>query len=58
MSVLRFNMASKVFVLNNLIICVNSVPWVHYENYQRGSLAPIRYVARAAHQVSVTYLVG
>jgi hypothetical protein len=27
-------------------------------SYQRRSLAPIRYVARAAHQVYVTYLVG
>ena len=27
-------------------------------NYQRRSLVAIRYVAQAAHSVSVTYLVG
>ena len=58
MSVVRFNMASKVLVLNNFIGSVNSVRWVHYENIQRGSLAPVRYIARAAHQVYVTFLVG
>jgi hypothetical protein len=51
MSVLRFNMADKVFVLNNLFISMNSVRLVHYESYQRRSpeqkhfgvnLAPIR----------------
>jgi len=42
MSRLRFNMASKVSVLNNLVDSVNSVPWVQHENIQRGSLAPIR----------------
>jgi hypothetical protein len=42
MGVVRFNMASKVFVLNNFVGSVNSVRLVHYENYQRGSLAPIR----------------
>ena len=46
MSVVRFNMASKVLVLNNFIGSVNSVRWVHYENIQRGSLAPVRYVHR------------
>jgi hypothetical protein len=35
-------MAGKVFVLNNLVDSMNSVPLVHYENYQRGSLTPIR----------------
>jgi hypothetical protein len=42
MSVLQINMANKGFVLNNLIGSVNSVPLVHYENIQRGSLAPFR----------------
>jgi hypothetical protein len=42
MSVLQFNMASKVFVLNNSVNSVNSVPLVQHENIQRGSLAPIR----------------
>jgi hypothetical protein len=42
MSVVRFNMASKVFVLNNFIGSVNSVRWVHYESWSRGSLAPVR----------------
>jgi hypothetical protein len=42
MGVLRFNIASKVIVLNNLVISENSVPLVHYENTQLGSLAPIR----------------
>jgi hypothetical protein len=58
MSVVRFNMASKVLVLNNFIGSVNSVRWVHYENIQRGSLAPVRYVAQAARSVCVIYLVG
>ena len=31
----------------NLVISVNLFRWVHYENYQRRSLAPIRYAARA-----------
>jgi hypothetical protein len=35
-------MASKVIVLNNLVGSVNSVRLLHYDNYQRGSLAPIR----------------
>jgi hypothetical protein len=30
-------MASKVFVLNNLVVSVNSFALVHYENIQRGS---------------------
>jgi hypothetical protein len=42
MGVLRFNMASKIFVLNNFVDSVNSVRLVQYENIQRGSLAPIR----------------
>jgi hypothetical protein len=29
---------------------------VHFESYQCGSLAAIRYVARAANPVRVTYL--
>jgi hypothetical protein len=42
MGVLQFNMAGKVFVLNNLIISVNSFRWLHHETYQRRSLAPVR----------------
>jgi hypothetical protein len=42
MSVGAINMASKVFVLNNSVDSVNSVRLVHYDNIQRGSLAPIR----------------
>jgi hypothetical protein len=40
-------MAIIGLVLNNKIISVNSLPWVHVENYQRRSLAPVRYAARA-----------
>jgi hypothetical protein len=39
-------MASKGFVLNNLVISVNSLRWVHVENYQRRSLAPFRYTVK------------
>jgi hypothetical protein len=42
MSVVQFNMASKVFVLNNLVDSVNSVHLMQYENIQRGSLEPVR----------------
>ena len=35
-------MANGGLVLNNLIGNVNLFPWVHYETYQRRSLAPIR----------------
>jgi hypothetical protein len=42
MSVGAIYIASKVFVLNNFIDSVNSVRFVHYEYYQRRSLAPIR----------------
>jgi hypothetical protein len=45
-------------MLNNLFINVNSVSLVHYENYQRRSLAPVRYVAQAARFVCATYFVG
>ena len=37
MSVLRFNIASKVFVFKNFIGSLNSVRLVYYEYYQRGS---------------------
>jgi hypothetical protein len=43
-----FNIAHKVFVLNNFVGSVNLFPWVHYEGIQRGSLAAVRYAARAA----------
>jgi hypothetical protein len=36
------NMASNVFVLNNSVGSVNSVPLVQYENNQLGSFAQIR----------------
>jgi hypothetical protein len=36
---------------------MNLVSWLHYENYQRRSLAPVRYVAQATRFVCVTYLV-
>jgi hypothetical protein len=42
MSVVQFNMASKVFALNNLFDSVNSVRLVQYENIQRRSLVAIR----------------
>jgi hypothetical protein len=41
-------MASIGISLNNFFFSVNSLPWVHVENYQRRSLAPVRYAARAA----------
>ena len=37
---------------------MDSFRWVHIESFRRRSLVPVRYVARAAHQVYVTYLVG
>jgi hypothetical protein len=32
---------------------MNSFRFQHFDNYQRRSLAPIRYVAKAAHFVSL-----
>jgi hypothetical protein len=49
-------MASIGFSLNNFFFSMNSFRLVHIETYQRRSLAPVRYVARAAQQVYVTYL--
>jgi hypothetical protein len=42
MGVLQINIASKVFVLNNLFISVNSFRYQQLDNYQRRSLAPVR----------------
>jgi hypothetical protein len=42
MGVLQFNMANKVFVLNNFVDSVNSFRWLQFESNQRRSLAPIR----------------
>jgi hypothetical protein len=42
MSVGAINIALGVFVLNNLIDSMNSFRLLHYDNYQRGSLAPVR----------------
>ena len=39
-------MASRGMLLNNSVDSVNSIPWVHYEIIQRGSLVAIRYAAR------------
>ena len=58
MSVGAINMANRGFVFNNSVGRVNLFLWVQYETFQRGSLAAIRYVARAARSVCVTYLVG
>jgi hypothetical protein len=57
MSVCAINMAYKVLVEMERS-CVNLFRLVYVESFRRRSLAPIRYVARAAHQVYVTYLVG
>jgi hypothetical protein len=42
MSVGAINMASIGFSLNNFFFSMNSLLWVHVENYQRRSLAPVR----------------
>ncbi len=42
MSVGTLRMANRGIVLNNVIDSVNSFRLVHYENIQRGSLAPVR----------------
>jgi hypothetical protein len=38
----------------NLVISMNVFRFVYIENYQRRSLAPVRYVAQAARYVCVT----
>ena len=40
-----------------MVISVNLFRYQQFENYQRRSLAPVRYVAQATRSVSVTYLV-
>jgi hypothetical protein len=40
-------MANIGFGLNNFFFSMNSFRLVHLESYQRRSLAPIRYAARA-----------
>jgi hypothetical protein len=34
-----------------MVISVNSFRWLHYETYQRRSLAPVRYTACAFIEV-------
>jgi N-acetyl-anhydromuramyl-L-alanine amidase AmpD len=36
------NMASIGISLNNFFFSMNSLRWLHFENYQRRSLAPVR----------------
>jgi hypothetical protein len=48
MSVGTLSMASRGSVFNKKLFRMNLFRYQHVESFQRGSLAPIRYAARAA----------
>jgi hypothetical protein len=52
----QFNMATKVFVLNNLVDSVNSVSWLHHDAYQRRSPFRLLGGTRSRGAKSVTDL--
>jgi hypothetical protein len=47
MSVGTLSMAVRGFVFNNKLFSMNLFRFVYFESIQRGSLAAIRYAARA-----------
>jgi len=43
-------MADRGAVQNQILIRMNMFRYLHVESYQRGSLAPVRYAARAVRK--------